>query len=301
MEEQPLNLVQRWMQSVLMHPGGVQAGLVAEVTKVQLDVPAKDLEQVITRSQSQSSVERLAVYANAYYSRLIECMTSEFPIFRETVGNETFAEFVVDYLQRYPSQSYTLGKLGQNFPQYLDATKPPQPGESRVGWPDFLVDLARLERTFGDVFDGPGVEGRPLITAGELLAIKADRWPDLQLKTVPCLRLLSLRYPLNDFYTAAKSGENPSMPAAAESWVAITRRDYIVRRYELTRPQFVLLDALRHGQTLGDSIAAAAEVFPGNLDQLAVDLQPWFRLWTAAPIFESVEFRKLTSDSRRTF
>jgi hypothetical protein len=281
--------VQRWMQSVIAHPGGVEAGMAAESTKFHLDVDTEKIEQVVSRSHSQTSIERLAVYANAYYSRLIECLESEFPVFRQTVGEDTFAQFAVEYLQRYPSQSYTLGKLGENFPRYLDETKPPrQPEEPQIGWADFLVDLARLERTFSEVFDGPDVENQPRLTADELLSIEPDLWPTARLKMVPCLRLLSLRFPLNDFYTAAKNGKQPAMPAAADSWMAITRRDYIVRRYELNRPQFLLLNALQRGETISDAIAYAAESYLGETAQFAVELQTWFKIWTAAPMFESV-------------
>jgi hypothetical protein len=102
------------------------------------------------------------------------------------------------------------------------------------------------------------------------------------------LRLLSPRFPLNDFYTAAKSGAEPALPAAADSWMAITRRDYIVRRYELNRSQFLLLNALQRGETIGDAIACAAESYLGEAEQFAVELQTWFKIWTAAPMFESV-------------
>jgi len=35
-----------------------------------------------------------------------------------------FSEFAADYVRHYPSQSYSLGHLGDNFPRYLGETKP---------------------------------------------------------------------------------------------------------------------------------------------------------------------------------
>ncbi len=217
MERQPLNLVQRWMQSVITHPGGVAAGVSTDAAKLHLDVAVDDLEQVIKPSMSQTSIERLAVYANAYYARLIECLASEFPIFRHTVGDETFAEFAADYLRHCPSRSYTLNKLGERFPLYLDESKPPRSvGESEIGWADFLVDLARLERAFSEVFDGAGLEGQEPMSADKLLAMPPDRRPQIRLKMAPCLRLLPLRFPLNDFYTAAKRRRTPQHATARD-------------------------------------------------------------------------------------
>ncbi len=157
MKDHFLNNVQRWMQSVITHPAGVAAGLADPATQSHLELPPDAVEQIIEPSRHQSSVERLSVYADAYYARLIECMQAEFPIFRQTVGDDVFSGFAVEYLQRYPSQSYTLGELGKKFVEYLNETRPSS-SDSAVDFSDFLVDLAQLERTISKVFDGPGCE-----------------------------------------------------------------------------------------------------------------------------------------------
>lgn len=289
MEEFPLNAVQRWMQSVIVHSQGVPAGLVAEDTHQHLDVP--NLEQLIPCSPSQSSVERLAVYANAYYARLIECLQSEFPVFSQTVGEEAFAEFAADYVQRYPSRSYSLGDLGTNFPRYLAETKPIADGQGPYpDWAEFLVELANLERTFSEVFDGPGLENKPALGVVDLQATDLQKWPQARIKFAPCFRLLSLQFPLNGFYSSVKEGKKADFPPPSDSWFAVTRRDFIVRRYGLNRPQFMLLSSLLEGRTVEEAIGAAAESYAAEPDALARDLHAWFRAWAAAPFFQSVEF-----------
>jgi hypothetical protein len=285
MEQPTLKNTQRWMQSVITHPAGVKAGVAAAKSQTDLDNAVGNVEQIIEPSAQQSSIERLAVYTDAYYARLIECLQAEFPIFRQNVGDETFAEFAVGSLQRYPSRTYTLGKLGEKFVDYLNETRPTSDG---TAWPDFLIDLALLERTISEVFDGRGVEGISTISHEQLLSIDPDRWPQARLTTVPCLRLLSLRFPLNNYYTAMKANQEVSIPSAENSWIAITRRDYIVRRYELAHPQFVLLAALHEGKTIGDAVGAAADAYSGDTDRLAADLRTWFQSWAAAPMFASI-------------
>lgn len=287
MKDQPLDKLQQWMQAVITHPAGADAGLSTPEAQSQIATSPSDVEQIIEPSRRQSSIERLEVYANAYYARLIECLQAEFPVFRQTVGDDLFAEFAVDYLRRYPSQSYTLGELGARFVRFLTETRPvPQ---DAADWSDFLIDLARLERTLSEVFDGPGCETKPPLGLAEILAIDPKLWPQVRLTPAPCLRLLALRFPLNDYYTVIKSGNEAPLPQAAESWIAITRRDYVVRRYGLSRPQFILLTELERGQTVGEAIVAAAAVYPGEIDQLDVDLRDWFRTWAAAPMFESAQ------------
>ena len=139
-----LDAVQRWMQSVITHPQGVEAGLASDAARSHLDVAPAELAAVIDRSSAQTSVERLGIYATAYYARLIECLEAEFPIFRQTVGADAFADFAFGYLTAFPSHSYTLAQLGAHFPSFLEKSKPPSNANHTADWPDFLVDLALL-------------------------------------------------------------------------------------------------------------------------------------------------------------
>jgi hypothetical protein len=278
------------MQAVIMHPDGVDAGLASDAARQHLDVAAADVEQVIARSESQTSVERLSIYANAYYARLLECLGEEFPVLRQTLGDETFNGFAFDYLQRYPSQSYTLSKLGENFADYLADTRPAEAdeGDVPVSWPEFLIDLATLEWTFSQVFDGPGVEHETLLTSDRLQAIDAEQWPAARLEVVPCLKLLEMRFPVNAYYTAMRQSESPPIPEPRASWVAITRREFIVRRHELNERQFALLSALTAGETVGAAIERAAAIPGSNVEQFALELGDWFREWAASDFFRRV-------------
>jgi hypothetical protein len=293
MKHQSLDNLQRWMQSVITHPTGVEAGLRA--AQSQLEVLPTEVEQIIEPSHRQSSVERLAIYADAYHTRLIECLQAEFPVFRQTVGDDAFAQFAIVYLQRHPSHSYTLGQLGAEFVRFLNETRPAESeinkerniqAEPKIDWVDFLVDLVHLERTVNEVFDGPGLEQKPRISHENLLSIEPAQWAAARINMAPCLRLLSLRFSLNDYYTQMKANREAAIPPPSQSWLAITRREYIVRRYELSHPQFELLQTLAQGETVGHAIAAAATVYPGEIEQLAADLREWFRIWTSAPFFE---------------
>jgi hypothetical protein len=285
-----LDILQRWMQSVITYPGGIAGGLQSATSQKCLEIGAGELEQVINPSAQQTSAERLAIYANAYFQRLIECLESDFPIFRQLVGDEAFAGFAIEYLQRHPSHSYTLGRLSDHFERFLEESKPAAGDEKATDWADFLVDLARLEQTLNAVFDGPGIERKPVVGADDLLAIDPDDWPRAKLQLVPCLRLLQLRFPVNRYYTAAKRGEADLQPYLVRetSWLAISRRDFIVRRIELNRAQFELVSAIQQGATVGDAILAAAEVSQESPEALAKNLHVWFREWTAAPLFTAV-------------
>ncbi len=284
-----LEQVQRWMQSVVTHPGGVKTALESDDANSHFSVPPSAVEDIIGRSQAQSSVERLEIYSKAYIARLMECLEAEFPVFRQTVGEDVFAEFGIGYLQAYPSNSYTLGALGSKFPQFLQETRPVAPSnDTNSDWPNFLIDLARLERTFSEVFDSPGLEGKPPLDASHLQSLSPDEWERAKLIVAPCVRLLKFSFPVNTYYTAVKRGETPGIPTSRTSWLAVTRRNYVVRRYELNEAQFALLEAIQQGAAVGAAISASAAHYDNSTDKLAADLRQWFATWTAAPMFEAV-------------
>ena len=77
--------------------------------------------------------------------------------------------------------------------------------------------------------------------------------------------------------------------------MAILRRDFVVRRYTLSRPQHALLAALLDGAPVGEAIAAAAAAsdldgLDGlDDDELAAALGDWFRFWTAEGFFHRLD------------
>lgn len=96
---------------------------------------------------------------------------------------------------------------------------------------------------------------------------------------------------MSAYYTAARragEGEEIPIPDPKPEWVALIRRDFIVRRYPLSLPQFVLLAALQNGATVAAAIAAAAEVSDLDDDTLATELRSWFELWAAEGFFNRV-------------
>jgi Putative DNA-binding domain len=324
-----LDVVQSWFQAVVTHPGGVEEGVASPGARQLVRLDRGQLEAMVRRSSRLTAEERLSIYANAYYARLLECLGDCLPVLKRVVGAPVFDAFAFDYLQRYPSRSYTLDRLAENFPRFLQETRPDDAkpiGAAEPGWPDFLIDLATFEWSIAKVFDGPGAEGQALLTAADLAALlgggagdavggagaaggvatdpaAAARFAASRLVPVPCLRLLSLRFPINAFYSAAlaapdaggAAGESDgdgesglAIPDPQPEHVALSRTDYVVRRYALTPFEHGLLAALAAGQSVGEAIAAAATASELPDAALAAELNAAFRRFTAAGLFCSL-------------
>jgi hypothetical protein len=286
-ESQPrLQQVQRWMQSVLMHRGGVAEGVDSPEAREQIDISLAELPSVIRPSAALSSADRLEIYVNAYHARLMECLDEEFAVTRWALGEELFAAVTFGYLQSYPSKSYTLNQLGARFPSYLaqsrlHAADPPE--DAGPSWADFIVELATLERTLYEVYDGPGTEWCGTLDAERLAAVPADSWGELQLLAAPCLRLLACEHPVSAYWGARKDESEPAPPQPSPSWLAIARRDFVVERHELSHAQFAVLQAIAGGASLPQCLAAGAEAEPG--EAIESQLSTWFAEWMSAGFF----------------
>lgn len=281
----PMSLaaLQRWFQEAITHPDGI-AG-----------VPSEDVARTVAPSAALDSGDRLAVYADAYWARLLNCLADAFPVLCRALGEDVFNGYAAEYLERHPSHSYTLDRLGDRFSAYFDSCRL-DAGDGLAGLYGFLAELARLEWTIGCVFDGPGGERDDILGADEVarLALAGDAAAaGARLRTVPSLRLLELRYPANTFYTRVRAladgAPPPPIPGPAVERVALFRRDWVVRRQPLGRTQLALLQALQGEASLGEAVAAAAATWPDGTASLAAALGGWFRDWAAAGLFRAGE------------
>ncbi len=280
--------IERWMQSVIIHGGGVAEGVDSPEARRHLDVARAELESVILPSKALGSAERLEIYVDAYHERLLECLREEFTATGCAMGDELFHALAFGYLQRYPSRTYTLNVLGAKFPQFLAETRlhahaPPE--GALATWADFVIELAAFERLLRDVFDGPGSEGGSLLDAWQLTRVPQQQWADTRLIPAPCLRLARFEHPVHEYWAALKRGEQPSVAEPGVTFLAVNRRDYAVGCHELSSVQFGLLGALIAGSTLGDAIRLADQLPGSDPHTFERGLGEWFSTWTREGFF----------------
>jgi hypothetical protein len=293
-----LKTIEHWMQAVITNPAAVQEAVAAEAAQRHISISHDDLEQVVTRSHSLTAAARLAIYGHAYFARLQECLRAEFPVLLHAIDEELFNLFTFEYLRNYPSRSYTLNQLGENFPRYLAETRPDRdaPPNAREGWPDFIIDLATLERVFSRTFDGPGVEGRQTLDASELFA--AGQLAEARFLPVVCLKLLSFRYPVSEYFRAVRNHEDPALPQPAATFLAMTRQNYTVVIHELAGGQYELLKALVAGQTLNAAVNSLTGTTDDNSQTQFTIALSWIEDWVRKGFFAGVELEVRETSSK---
>jgi len=288
--EPSLDAVQRWMQSVIVHAEGIDAGIACADAQAAVPIRPAEIEQLICRSQAQTSIERLSVYSNAYWARLLEVLTGDYPALVHALGEDVFISMGTAYLREHPPQSYTLADLGAHFPDYLARSRPPnQNDDGSPDWADFLIDLARLERMYSEIFDGPGIEGQAILKPEDLSGLSAADWLATRLIPAPCLRLASFRFPVHDYASAVRQQRDANIPDPQPTLLAITRRDYCVRRVALEHDEFAVLADLIEGKGIGEALERSLVNSVRAIDELAADVRRWFLNWSAAGYFAGIQ------------
>lgn len=283
-----LDRLQRWMQAVITHPGGIGSGVASAEARQSVALDAKTLETVVTPSETLTGAERLDIYRRSYHARLLQCFGEMFPALLHALGEHLFNLFTLDYLQRHPPHSYTLDNLADRFAQHLAETRPDSdapPGE-RESWPDFIVELAEIEWAFLKVYDGPGTEGRTLPSAEDILALDDEGILESRPAPSPCLRLFAFRYPVHAYMLAVRRGEQPQMPAPNVTFVAATRVNYRVMLFELSAQQYAALKAFDGQHVLVDALNQIEPHFDPQLH--VATIRDWLSDWALKGFFETI-------------
>jgi hypothetical protein len=269
-----LRPLQLWMQAVITHPDGPEVG--AASTQAMEQIPLSGSFDQLVESRSRLSAEqRLALYSRGYHLRLLECLRSMHPGLQHALGPELFDQFALDYLADYPSRSCTLHELNGGFASYLEASRP-ELQEGEEPWPEFLIDLARLERIFMEVFDGPGSEDLPLADV-KLMAPPDRQFEELTFVSNPSLRLHRSRYPVGTYLRSVRHGLNPRLPPALQTYLALYRRSFRVLEVPLTQAEFQVLTLLDAGRTVAETSAEVGEK--------AQTVWQWGTVWWAREMF----------------
>ncbi|MFO0982677.1 MAG: DNA-binding domain-containing protein [Planctomycetota bacterium] len=267
---EPLELarLQRWLQHAIVAPH----------ERAARKVRARAARAVILPSPSLAPTARVAIYADAYFIRLRDCLAVDYPVVLALLGETSFTRLVRSYLERHPSRHYSLNRLGEKLPHFLA-------GRAALPRRALAHDIALLEAAMGWVFDAAP---SPVIARRDLERVPADAWSRVRLTPITAFRLLALSHRANLIVSAVKQGRRLPDCGRRKTWVLVYRRQFRVIRMDLTEPMFVVLQELSAGRTIGRALSVLGRRFPRRIEPLAAQVFTWFRGWVQDGIFQSV-------------
>lgn len=250
---------------------------------------SKIADSFVVPSDNLSSFERLQIYNQQYWYRLLDCFDDDFPGLKSILGEKRFSNLTREYLTVHPSSCFTLRNLGEHLVSFLrnrtDLIEPEV---------ELCLEMTSFEWARVVAFDE--VAKQPI----DEQFIKSAAPENLRLALQPYVTLLELNYALDVYAVAFNRHQRDQSEAGSRKprgkmrksdapWPVQEKVFLVVHRHENTvylkrvdLAGFVILSELRRGATLNESVITAVgrlEEEKMVVENLAQDIQEWFALW----------------------
>jgi len=241
-ESAPSTLVetQRLLWRLITAPEGVRPALEGEG-----DPEGLHLAAVIRGDARLSAVERLDVYANAYFFRILEVLAKDYPAIEATFGHDRFHDLVTAYLAAHPPTRFSIRYAGEGLAGFIADHADAAAVRDEFPW---ASDLAALEWAIIDAFDA---EDAPHLTRDDLARIPPEGWGDLRFTLDPSVRLLRALWPVNRIREASDRGAPLPSVEREDTVILVWRKDERVFHRPLDRLEAACVGLVSEGATFG--------------------------------------------------
>jgi hypothetical protein len=244
-------------------------------------------EATFEGNEALDAVERMEVYANAYFWRLFGVLEKHFATVAWLAGPEAFNDLVTDYVLERPSKDPDLSKLGAPFPAYL--AEHPLGREQPA-----LVSVARVERARIALLDAAD---HPVAGVDDLRALPPASWPALRFRISPNARLIPTAVDVAALWSARAEGKSPRELDPElfqhEGRTLVWRRGHAVIHRSTGPRESLALEALWGGGSFLDLCTAVADAHgPGTVHPPGPDpseLVDLLRGWLGAHLIAEID------------
>lgn len=271
---------QDWFASIITRP-------IDDENKMEMVSPSgKPMEEeaakYIAPSPTMAPHSRIELYNQQYWWRLIATMQEIFPLVTRLFGHHGFNnQIAVPYLQKYPSQHWSLIHLGENLARWVE--------EDYTAKDKKLVyDAVCLDWAFNEAFTKQ--ELPPLNLANLPESGNPDNLITTPLYLQPYLYLFAWNYDLFAFRDTFLSQEPdywidndfPDLPKDKPFFFVLYRDAYQdIRWKEISAAEYHLLVLYQKGSTVEQAcIFLENQTDRTIFDEASNNLQNWFQEWT---------------------
>lgn len=244
-------------------------------------------ELFVKPSGRLSAFERLQIYNQQYWWRILGAFGDDFTGLRAVLGGAKFDSLAQAYLEEHGSTSWTLRNLGANLVRFLE--EHPNFTKPRTA---LALDVARVEWARVVAFDEPA---RKVISPAKLARVPADR---MHLGLQPYVTLLELSHPVDELMRKLRRSEFSAMSNAVAASEHRMRARVMVRRsrspvylavHRLGNSVYFkrhdkeaheMLLALRNGATLESACERAFSGSTESAEKNASKIREWYSRWS---------------------
>lgn len=268
----PKNLleVQKWFGSAISRP--LEKGdLIADSIK-------EEAAAFIVPSPSLEPYERIQIYGQQYWWRLLTILQEAFPCVLRLFGYHDFNDLIaVPYLVRYPADDWSLNTLGSKLVPWIEEF---YHAEDK----SLVLDAARLDYAYQVLFfvrDEPRLDA-----ASEDFGVKP-------LYIQPSVCLIDFAYDMADFWKNLLNQEPeywidhpfPELKKDPTFIIIYRAPNGRFKTKHITETESKLLANFRNGMTIDDLCEWVEKQSDAFRKDTESNLQSWFSEWTVMGIF----------------
>ena len=218
------------------------------------------------------------VYRNAYWSRLAECLSNDFPGVKRLAGDQAFDQLARAYIAKHPSEHPSIRWVGRKLADFLATAEPYRDDP-------WLADMARFDWALAFAFDAADA---PAAGLADLAGVPPEFWGSVRLVFHPTLDVFRVATPVDAirpllFEDAAASFDRD---ARCERAVLVWRIGHDVKFRGIEPLEHAALQAMRSHANFADmcelvALEVGTEAAPLRAAQI---LQGWLEWGIVATI-----------------
>lgn len=277
--------LQLWMKWIVTDPRGVRDALTDPFPSdrpylERYTSPDKNALYWVADDRSLDASNRLEIYAEAYFTRLLDSMKSDFPITFRVLGEVSFQKLISDYLKKHPSKTTNIGEIGKNLPNFIS-------NYDDLNEAPFLAPLAEMEWFMIESFYAQNTR---FLNPSILSSVSDEDLAVAEFKLAPFVYLIESEWTLDQFSKwrneSLKIDERYFEPLTERKGYLICRENGHVMVEELSAPGLFILHKLKSGENLISTLEHAQNIF-FDFD-IGSKIMTWFNEWVRRGIIYDV-------------
>lgn len=203
-----------------------------------------DINADIEETKKVSATTRLQIYSNAYQFRLIEALSSNYPILQKYLGDELFQELALLYIDAHPSTFRSIRWFGDQLENFLRE-------HDKYNEFPYLAELSKLEWHMTLTFDAPD---REIIDIKTVMQIPLDDWVMMQFIPHPSVYILDFQWNVIQIWKNLSQNDAPDEPIKYDISIPyIFWRKNLINQYcSLPHDERYAIDSMVKGRTFGE-------------------------------------------------
>jgi hypothetical protein len=240
---------------------------------------------VTTTSDKITPQERLDIYRNGYYARLVEVLGWDYPVLKKILGVKRFEKLGYAYIDAHPSPSFSIRLFGRYFPEFLANQPTAVPAHA---------EMAALEWALSQAIDAADSS---YLTFAELAKIPAEAWVEMRLTFHPSVVALPCFYNVTDVWRVVNQNKpKPRWRYQKKSQYCVVWR-YEQRSYfiELSEAEYTLYQAIQQNKTFVELCEALAKHFAE--EEIPAFASTTLQKWVSQGLLAKAHFTVVTKES----